>query len=823
MKPRKLVYAAAFICPVGLYLIVMLAARVVPFGDNSMLLWDANHFYAAFLSYWRGALAGQQDLLYSFNRMLGQSMAGLAGFFLLSPLNFVMLLFPENAVPLMYSVLILLKTGLCGLTFMIYLQKRRQSGWGGLLFSTSYALSGFVAAYAFHVMWLDALVLLPLVALGVHQIAGGRKPFLYIAALGLTIISQYYTGYMVCLFSALYFFYVSRQDRVSLKVFFRRVFTFAGASLLAGGLAAVVLVPTVYAVSHGYALFDAGMLTLDGVNSVFGILTKLYTASVGAVQLRSGGPNLYIGIPLLVLALLYFARRSIPLKHRLLSLGFVAVFILSFLFTAPYLVWHAFNAPNFFPARFSFLFSFLLIELASQGYQGLDTMPDRRMKISLAVIAAGFAALTAVVLTRMMYLEYLAVKTVVIDAAVFGATCLLILWIRKKPHRSAVIIAICAMQAACLLLNAYYPIVRLDDVWSATASEYTEETERGKALVERVTDGDDSLYRMELNFHRTDTDPFAYDYFGLTHFSPDADEAVLTFADKLGLKGEYYHLRYAAGTTPVLDSLLGVKYILQKDGVAFEPLPEGYIELWRDGDVTAYENTYALPFAYLVPEAERELSESSPFENQNTLLSDLSGVETRAFEPVYDVGRDYDGTWETYTFSVEAGRQLYMKSFGTDYVLNGSEVSAERMNGTILLPVAQEDTACEVSMTVPLGLDLAYFDLSAFQSAQAVLAAHAAEAVSDTDSHLTITANVTDDHTQLLITLPYDTGWHAWVDGERAETTNRYGALLAVNLTQGEHTVELRFIPQGLWLGLAVSAASLALVILWAIFKRRKR
>ena len=820
MKTRRLSLAAAFLLPVGLYMTVLLAARVIPFGNNSLLLWDANHFYAEFLEYWRGVLLGRPDAFYSLHRALGQSMAGLTTFFLLSPLNALLLLFPENAMPLFYSVLILLKIGLCGLTFLVFLRKRYQSGRVGLLFSTAYALSGFVAAYAFHVMWLDALILLPLVALGVHRVAEGEKPFLYIAALGLTLITQYYIGYMICLFSALYFAYEAGQNGGGWKTFLRRLPPFIASSLLAAGLAAAVLIPALYAVTRGYTLFDPEMLTVDRVNSVFGVLTKLFTASSGVAQERSGGPNLYIGVPLLAFTALYFACRSIPLRKRLWSLGFLAVFGLSFLFATPYYVWHAFNAPNFFPARFSFLCSFLMLELSWQGFTEIAAAPRRRALAAASAATAGFLALTAVVLSRIEDIEYLAVRTVSLDAAFFCLACFLALWLRKPRMKTAAVLAVCAMQAVCLLLNAYYPIVRLNQVWSAAAGEYTEETGRGRELVERVRADDPGLYRMEFDFHRTDTDPFVFDYNGLTHFSPDADATALAFLDRLGLKAEYYHVRYAAGASPVMESLFGLKYILKKDGVAFEDPPEGYTFLWRGGDAAAYENTYALPLAYLAPEQTMELSDADPFLNQNTLLSDLTGVEAAVFEPVADVKRTYDGTWETYTFTAQANRPLYMKSFGAEYTLNGVSESGDRMNGTILLPIAETDTTYEVKMTGPPGVFLAYFDLGAFRRAQAILAAHAAAVESDKDSHFIIHVNVTDEHRQLLITIPYDVGWRALVDGKPAETTARYGALLAVNLTEGAHTVELRFTPVGFRLGAGISAASLLAVLSWALLQR---
>ena len=408
MPARRRAYTAAFFVPAALYLAVLAAARVIPFGDNTLLLWDANNFYVSFLSYWRGVLAGGHDLWYTFNRALGSSMAGLAAYFLLSPLNWLLLLFPANAMALAYSALVVLKIGLCGLTMFIWLQRRYASGWKGLFFSTSYALCGFMAVYAFHVMWLDALILLPLAALGIHRIVEGGKPFLYIAALWLALVSQYYMGYMLCLFSALYFVYLAGQAKIGLRAFFRRLGAFVPASLLAAGLAAAVLIPAVYTVLRGYSLFDVSLLTLTPVNTALSVLYKAYTASTGVLQLKSGGPNYYVGIPLLVLALSYFACSAVPPRKRLWSLGLLAVFVLSFLFTGPYLVWQAFNLPNYFPARFSFLFSFLLVDLAWQGAAAIPRSGQRRLTVWTVALAAAFLLLTAVLLSQLQYIEYLA-------------------------------------------------------------------------------------------------------------------------------------------------------------------------------------------------------------------------------------------------------------------------------------------------------------------------------------------------------------------------------------------------------------------------------
>ena len=825
---KRLLFAAAFCVPAALYVVVMVAAKVTPFGGGSLLLWDASEQYAPFLAYWRGVFTGENDIFYSLSRGLGYSTAGLIGYYLADPLNLLLLLFPADNMPLAFSLLILLRIGLCGLTFFVFLRKIYDCGWIGLLFSTSYALMGMIAAYSFHFMWLIAFILLPLVALGVRRLVWEHKLFLFLAALGLTLLTQYYIGYMVCLFSALYF--VAQLIRKSIEEPLgrgegRRSFCrFISAALLAAGLATVVLVPVAFSLSEGYSQFDTSLLKLSLRFSLPDMLTKLYTGSMSITQARDGLPNIYIGIPLLAFLPFYFCSRRLDWRKRLVALGLALVFLASLQISVLYYAWHAFERPTYYAARFSFLVSFVLIELAWLGYRELDAFPPKRRKLVAILSAVVFGAMT-VALFHQLSIDYLSYRTIAVDLGIFLVTCVLIaLAVNTRRKKMFWLLLICAMQAVCLLLNVYYPIVRLREKDYITAVDYTAAMKRGARAVGRVRAFDGGVYRMEMNDQMTDDDPMIYGYAGITNSASDVNRTWMDFADKLGFQEISFRTKYENGTSPVVESVFGLKYVLKDQAVTHAEPPAGYEPLWTEDGITAYKNAYALPLAYLAPEQTLELASDNPFINQNTLLSDLTGGDVSVFEPMEEIGRAYDGTWETYTFPVAKDRPLYLWSWGTEYQWNGGGILAKNhFNGTVALPQASEDTTHTISMTYPLGIRLAYFDLEAFQEAQAVLAAHAAAVTSDTDSHLLITANVTDDHTQLLITVPYDGGWQAWVDGERAETTSRYGALLAVNLTQGAHTVELRFVPLGLWAGVGVSLLSLALTVLWAVFERRKR
>ncbi len=80
---------------------------------------------------------------------------------------------------------------------------------------------------------------------------------------------------------------------------------------------------------------------------------------------------------------------------------------------------------------------------------------------------------------------------------------------------------------------------------------------------------------------------------------------------------------------------------------------------------------------------------------------------------------------------------------------------------------------------------------------------------------ITIRANALSDGL-LVVSEVYDPGWRAYVDGERAEILPTNYALRGVPIPAGEHTVEFRYEPPALRVGVPVSAT--ATVAMLAVF-----
>lgn len=228
-------------------------------------------------------------------------------------------------------------------------------------------------AYFFHLMWLDSIILLPLIILGLHRILEGHFPALYTLSLGFAILFNYYIGFMLCIFSVFYFCTLCAVQKKRLIRDFSIFFNYGLASLVAGLLSVFILLPTLKGLSGGKATFDTSLFTFSGNFSWRDFFIKFLN---GCFYFKnntvSGLPNIFCGIMILFLCILFFMNSRIGLCKKL-GAGFLLVTLcLSFYFQIFNLVWHGFNPPSSFPYRYSFLFSFLLILTAWYSLEHLD-------------------------------------------------------------------------------------------------------------------------------------------------------------------------------------------------------------------------------------------------------------------------------------------------------------------------------------------------------------------------------------------------------------------------------------------------------------------
>lgn len=303
-RTQRGISVLAFFVPAFIMLVLFIIRGIYPFGDRSFLFSDMYHQYMPFLSEFVHKIKAGEGLSYSYNVGIGSNFLALYVYYVASPFNWLVFLLPESLIMEFMSYLVILRIGLMGLTFSIYLRKTfGKADPAVILFSTCYALSGYLAAYNWNVMWLDCLILLPLILLGAERLAREGRWIMYTVTLGLCILTNYYISIMICIFLVLYFgmlliteyYTMTEGQSQKVKTVFCRIGRFAFASLLAGGLAAALLIPEVCAIlrtDFGNSDFPA---TLESYFSVFDMLAR-HCLCVTTERGLEHWPNIYCGV-----------------------------------------------------------------------------------------------------------------------------------------------------------------------------------------------------------------------------------------------------------------------------------------------------------------------------------------------------------------------------------------------------------------------------------------------------------------------------------------------------------------------------------------------
>ena len=400
--PKKAIYFLSAFLPMLIMLIVWAIIGLYPFGSRSLMSVDFGQQYVSFFGLMKNSvLSGDfSNLSYSFTQSLGGPMAGLVGYYLLSPFNLIFIITPFQFYGFAVFLIIWLRYGAIGLAFAFLLIKRYK----GLsskkylvpLLSTAYALSGMLVAYQMNVIFYDAMIMLPIVIAYLEELLDGGSIFKYSLTLGMMLFFQFYMGYMASIFIVLYAcFYVSSKsgDKGTLKLklsnFFKPLLRAFGASVIGGGLASVILLPVLSSLLESRGGYNPGMtFSLDLMIKPLDILSKLTIGGFdsGAWVMGPSLPNIYIGAFGFVGFILYFSCKKICSIKKWSAGVVTCIFFISFVNEFVNKIWHMGQMPLGFFYRFSWLFSFFMLVLAFQALKKGIEVSKKGKVISLILL-----------------------------------------------------------------------------------------------------------------------------------------------------------------------------------------------------------------------------------------------------------------------------------------------------------------------------------------------------------------------------------------------------------------------------------------------------
>ncbi|MBR2913216.1 MAG: YfhO family protein [Oscillospiraceae bacterium] len=657
------IYIIAFFIPIVIMYISYAIFGLYPFGEESVLVLDLNAQYVYYFEALRDAFWGDGSAFYSWSRNLSGEYMGIIGYYLASPFTLIVMLLPEKWMLTSLLIMILAKVGSASVTFCYYLQKSKNlEPKSAMIFGVMYSLCAYMVIQTLDPMWLDGLVFLPLIILGVEYLIDDGRKLNYIIPIAIMFVANFYIGYMIGIFTAFYFLYYlflgSETKRKKLGDYVYVCCNFAVTTLVSIMLSAFMLIPVVNALQLGKFGFsgkpDYSFKTQFEPLDVIG---QLLIAQYDTVNV-DGSPEIYCGILCVVLLPLFFLNSNINIRKKLGHGLLLAVMFFSMYIKPVDMMWHGGQVPNWLPFRYSFIISFILLSMAASAFKNIDGT-------KLSHIGGVFFGVLVLLLYigKQDYDHLDMMKTIWLSIGL-AAIYLTILYLHAaKPGKFAIPIMLVCILSGELIFNNVHTFKAIDkDVAYSTRASYEMFVQSGRGAVDVMEDIDDGLYRSEKTYARCVNDNLAFGLKGISHSSSVMNAKTLSFIETLGYCTRSYYSRYD-GTTELADSLLGIKYVLDRGDKPDRPLLHPSYEkvteykykdkddTYNDGDprektISIYENPNALSIGYMA-DADilniDHLGNDNPFNSQNILLSTLTG------NTEFDEANQITGFHEYYT------------------------------------------------------------------------------------------------------------------------------------------------------------------------------
>lgn len=804
-----------------------------PFGDNSIAAVDLSSQYLGFYDYFANVLNGSEGLFYSFNKGLGGGMFALWAYYLMSPFNFVYAFFNGEAILQGVQIVYVLKMVSLSLTATHYFKRKGLEDIYNTMFTLGWVFSGYIMMFRVHLMWVDALIYLPLLILELEDGLQTNKYGKYILLLTVTIYSNYYIGYMVGLFTiiyALYRYYTKEEGQPIYLVGYIK------GCILSGILSLWVLIPTAYSMVGGLRTSKIDDLFFNYYPAnFFSVLRFVDTSNIGY---RDGAPLLMFGTAL-VFYLLVVLRHTT--KKQKIAYGVVALFyLLTFTIRPLGRVWTIGQDETWYIHRSAFTFVWFNIAFLANNKQYLKQELSRLQALLLTGAWMGTSIF--------IFLQEGAIYSIIgVVTFIFALFYGVIINLRFRGKEFA-LVGILAFEVLAMLV--YQGIF----IGTTEINEIESEQAKQQETMELIKKEKDEMSRIYHGFYKGHhNNGFTLGESTVTHTSSTIGENVRYLYNQVGVI-ETYSFVGVAGMNGIAAALLNVEYV----DTQFNPLYQDYIKdnpQFEQITDTVYYNKARLGLGYTISERIESVGRAINFNGITGVLTGDTYAETVELEvsdsynveidgDTYTIIDDKDEAYVTYTLTddvnyVYKDRETVPgkakgkegeSSEGQKY--DGSQVQG--MYGNFINTV-KDDGSGEYRYQIKFdevvkgtGLKQPVFysiNMEKFvEDIQKYYDTHSSFTLTE-QGRGTLTGTVNNQYNDpyLQLSVPYEKGWTVTVNGKKQEVLNSMD-YLAVSIPEGESEVEFVYHTPLLRESVVVSLA-LAIVFVGgdALYAQRKR
>lgn len=825
-KVKSPVFLISFLLPVLILIVIYIFKGIYPFGDNCYLTSDMYHQYAPFYMEMYNKIMNMGSFYYSWNTGMGVNFIGLFAYYLSSPINWLLFLSPEGNIIEAMSFLIIVKTGLSAFTASYYLSQRYKTTHMSIVaFSLFYALSSYFSAFSWNIMWLDCLLLLPLILLGLERLVEKGDYKLYTITLGLSILSNYYISIMICFFCIFYFLMliVADKQEKNHKYYIDRIKRFAIFSLLAGGFAAILLFPEYYAIQASASSSFTFPKSFTSYFSIFDMLSRGLMIVEPAV-LSGRYPNIYSSVAVFLFLPFYWMNPAADFKEKTGKTILLLLLLVGFNMNVFNFIWHGLHFPNSLPARQSFIFIFMVLTMSYEGFLGLKQLSKGQI----------FSVFSGVIIFFLMIEHFIAGDNyhfgiVYLNMTYLTFYLLLIVYYRKEACKPKLMIFLFLL----VIISESAINTAATGIGVASRTVYVSDNQAISDVLDSISEKDSDFFRVEKEVRRTNNDSAWHHYKGFSTFSSTAFAGLNNHLNSLGFRSSMNSYSFD-GYTPLTASLFTVKYMLNNQMIDTNNL---YRLVESKDGIYLYENIYTLPLGFMLEyefEQKWRTDSSNPFRVQNSFSEALIG-NSNLFESV-----ETKNAGKSVTLKVKDSRNIYAYISNSATLKNVSVnksptydmddnplMTFSNLRHKHILNIGKGVPDSEITISAE-SEDITSLFLTAYSFNENVFIdifnhlsknPFVVEVYSDTYIRGTINSDINGI---MFTSIPFDNGWKAYVNGEKVTLRAFKNAFVAIPIPEGQHDIELYYTPEGFLSGLIITLASLVIFIAIIMLDRKK-
>jgi len=790
---KQALITMSFIIPFLIYTIIFfisgaLTKKTIIFGDM-----EAQYF--PLFNYLKDMVNGTSSIFYSFTKGPGGTMFGTFFYYLSSPLNILITLIDKSNIIDLMTWLIIIKLSLCGLTMYLYMRRKyKNDNIILLVFSICYSLMGYNINYFINIMWLDIVFLTPIVLIGLEKIIEKKSPILYIIALFISILSNYYIAYMLCIFCIIYFIYNIllkynvKEDKTIIKKLTKK---FIISSILAGLTCSLFLIPCIAEMTnYGRGTNLSNILKLD--YNFFDIFSKTYIGSLNLYDtLNYTSMNLYCGIFILPLVYLYMINKNIDKKERKLSLLVILLMILPcFIYPLNY-IWHLFTIPSFYSYRYSYLLCFFLINIAYKSYNKLEI--NKKYIKPYIMLYTAISVYFIIISCITKYYDFITWKEISLTLIIL-IIYLKIFKIQNNKKRNKLFITLALIE---LILNISIIFIKMEMSKFPLQNRSFLNSPINEEIIENYNKDRIEVQKRELtNF------PIKNKYNGINIFLSTSNKKYIDLMYELENKEIFKKINYYSymDESFIKDSLIGLRYIIAQEELKYKLINTYEID---NEKYYIYENENSLGLGYIIKNECNKI-DFSDIKDQE-LLNCITNENKEIYKKV-----EYKKENNTYKTELNKKGIYYIMGKNIMKKVKDSNIEAE-YNSSYIKIKNNSSKEMKIELKDDTNINIYYFDFDEFNKQIKKINEKLNYEIKDNK----LKGKITTEGGILALTLPYEKGYEIKVDGKNVKYKRIMDAFVGIDLEKGTHEIEVQYNQPYLKTGIIISIISLLGTIIY--------